>query len=540
MILRHYAFNYKKMTVRVTTLKYIFFLLFIVNQSLRAQSLMVGSFGDQYLKSLQLQGKLPLNQSLTSRPFLATSPSQYDSFFKLIDTGFRQSKSKKVSLIDFRVLPATLTLKNNTDHPYGWNENGLLSAPGLQTRYSGGFFAKAGPLTVQLIPEFFTAQNTKYEINEFYGTIPNNKLYNKTYWGQSSVRLNFLGFSAGISSENIYWGPGQFNALLMSNNAPGFLHYTINTTKPIKTPIGSFETQVILGRLNQDTAMPFENNYLKKVPSFRFNRFYSGLNFSFQPKWVPNFFIGINRSFQYREIDANKSGASFAQKYVPIFDKIFKSSLGGTQEDSIPRDQQVSLFTRWLFPKTHSEFYFEYGWNDHSYNFRDFWIDPEHSAAYLVGFKHLAPLSRDRWIEYTTEITQMAQTPDMLTRNAGNWYIYENGGYMHDNKILGAGSGMGNNVQTLQVRLLDKWDIIGIKIQRIQHEPVSHFAYWPLETIGQRPFKWTDIGLGLSGQKKLDNFLISGEVQYVKSNHYAWAQDNRTNLYFLLHLNYLW
>ena len=528
------------MSARYNPLKYIVLLLLIVNQSVKSQSLVIGSFGDQYLRTLQLQGKLPLNHALTSRPYLATSAKQYDSFFKLIDTSFRTSSIKQWSFVKLRLMPATLSYKLNSDHPYGWNENGLLSARGRQTRYTGGFFAQAGTLSIQLMPEFFTAENTEYEINDFYGTIPKNKLYNKSYWGQSSVRLNLIGLSAGISSENIYWGPGQFNALLMSNNAPGFLHYTFNTTKPIKTLIGSFEFQVILGRLNQDTSMPFENIYLKKNNNFRFDRVYSGMNFSFQPKWVPNFFIGVNRSFQYREIDIKKSGATFNQKYLPVFDKIFKSSLGGTQEDSIPRDQQVSIFTRWLFPKTHSEFYFEYGWNDHSYNFRDFWIDPEHSAAYLVGFKHMAALSRNRWLEYTTEITQMSQTTDMLTRNAGNWYIYENGGYMHGNKILGAGSGIGNNVQTIQVRLLHGLDIIGVKIQRIQQDPISHYAWWPLETIGQRPFKWTDIAIGLNGQKKFDRFILSGEMQYVKSNHYAWTLNNKSNLYFLLHLNYLW
>lgn len=520
--------------------RYFVLFLIVANQSVSAQSLVIGSFGDQYLRTLQLQGKIPMNNALTSRPFFIAEPKQFDSLFKLIDTSFHPAESKRISFIDFRPLPASIAFKYNTNYPFGWNENGFLTARGVQTRVSAGFFAKAGPLTIQLIPEYFTAQNSTYETNDFYGAIPKYGLYKKARWGQSSIRLNFLGLSAGIASENIYWGPGQFNALLMSNNAPGFLHYTINTTKPIKTPIGSFEGRIILGRLTQDTSMPFENVNLKKTTNFQYDRIYSGMNVSFQPKWVPNFFIGINRAFQYREIDMDRSGGSFAQKYIPVFDKIFKSSLGGTEEDLIPRDQQVSIFTRWLFPKSRSEFYFEYGWNDHSYNFRDFWIDPEHSAAYLVGFKHLVPLKNNRWIELTSEITQMAQTTDMLTRNAGNWYIYENGGYVHENKILGAGSGIGNNVQTIQARFLDGIENLGIKFQRIQQDPVARYASWPLETIGQRPFKWSDIVIGLNGQKKYSNILIGGEMQYVLSKHYAWAQANRTNFYFLLHFNYLW
>ena len=47
----------------------------------------------------------------------------------------------------------------------------------------------------------------------------------------------------------MWWGPGTRNSLIMSNNAPGFLHFTLNTKKPIETFIGSFEGQIISGKL---------------------------------------------------------------------------------------------------------------------------------------------------------------------------------------------------------------------------------------------------------------------------------------------------
>src|SRR5690606_12669349 len=73
--------------------------------------------------------------------------------------------------------------------------------------------------------------------------------YTRAYLGQSSIRLNLKSFSVGISSENLWWGPGRRNSLIMSNTAPGFLHATLNTLKPIYTPVGSFEGQLIAGRL---------------------------------------------------------------------------------------------------------------------------------------------------------------------------------------------------------------------------------------------------------------------------------------------------
>src|SRR5206468_1504691 len=128
---------------------------------------------------------------------------------------------------------------------------------------SAGVYAKYGMLSVQLQPEFVTAANDFFDPlnkNHFgvifarYYDIYNNidlparfgtSSYTRAYWGQSSIRLNYKSLSFGLSTENLWWGPGIRSSLLMSNNAPGFKHLTLNTTKPIKTPIGSFEGQLI-------------------------------------------------------------------------------------------------------------------------------------------------------------------------------------------------------------------------------------------------------------------------------------------------------
>jgi len=86
--------------------------------------------------------------------------------------------------------------------------------------------------------EFIFAQNNSYntgfskeggiEFVEIFG----EGAYSKLLPGQSSIRLNYGAFSLGASTENIWWGPGQYNSLLFSNNAIGFQHLTLNTQKP--------------------------------------------------------------------------------------------------------------------------------------------------------------------------------------------------------------------------------------------------------------------------------------------------------------------
>ena len=71
----------------------------------------------------------------------------------------------------------------------------------------------------------------------------------ENFMGQSFAKLNFGPITAGYSTENIWWGAGVKNSIIMSNNAPGFGHFTINSNKPIKTRSGTLEFQMVGAKL---------------------------------------------------------------------------------------------------------------------------------------------------------------------------------------------------------------------------------------------------------------------------------------------------
>ena len=523
------------MKLKAYRLIFILFVLFHYNSN--AQSIPVGTVLDDYFRILQLQGKIDPNFSNTSRPnFL---PFDRDSLYTLVDSSLIKNRVLKEHFVEFKPIIAQIRSQYNSLQPFGWNDEGMIKAKGIQTLARIGVYSRVGPLHIQFIPEHVNAENPPYDISKEFGTIQTSR-YQQNFIGQSSVRLNLNKISVGFSNENLYWGPGQFGALIMSNNAPGFAHYTLNTTRPIKTFLGSFEFQLVTGRLEQNPKEPFENLNLQTYSGWVQPRIFNGLNLVFQPKIFPNVFFGLNRAYQYSEINLKQQGNSFIQEYFPVFSGIFKSSVGGTDEDKIERDQQLSLYTRWLFPKSNAELYFEYGWNDHKDNFRDFWIDPEHAASYIVGFKKLLPLEKNRWLEFSSEIIQTAQTIDYLVRTAGDWYYYPNGGYNHYNQILGAGSGMGNNIQTIQVNLLRGLSKFGMKVQRIQHQPNPANGSLPIETLGLRPLRWTDIGIGFVAQKNWKNFIVSPELNFINSMNYAWTYRSNFNLFAQLNLTYLW
>lgn len=515
-----------------------------------AQTLPLGEQDlDGLLRSYQLTGKVDERLSFTVRPMVFSpvpGPASKrnhnrllrDSFYTWLDAS-RSLQPRSFHTRDYRgelvVLPVSWQFKFNSHHPYGWNDEGMIPAKGLQQQLSAGLFARYGPLSVQLQPQLVIAGNPAFATTTSYGA-PTNGNYTRLFAGQSAVRLTIGPISAGVSTENLWWGPGQFSSLLLSNNAPGFAHITLNTTRPIETPIGGFEFQLIGGRLDEDSADGglYENFNLRPAPLKQDWRYLNAMVFTYRPSFVPGLFVGMTRAFQLYSKNVNQPGLSFINKYVPVLSAIFKDNSGGSIEDARGRDQQISVFARMLFPQAHSEFYFEYGWNDHSANTRDFMGDPEHSAAYIVGGKKMVPLRKqNQWIEISGELTHMAQSVDYVVRNAGNWY--EHGtvqqGMTNQRQILGAGSGFGNNVQTLAVNWLKGVQKLGFTLQRIQHDPgalVGNFG-----NLGLREFVWNEWALGVQGRWAKNNWLFNLDMQFTNSQNYGWEKGKKAGNLFL-------
>lgn len=486
----------------------IFFCFFTVN-AINAQFITLQI--QEMLRVNQLSGDQTLKNSFSIRPLTTKD-------------------STKTSL---EILPFQLNTKYNSHHPYGWNDQGMIMAKGVQTMVSAGIRAKYGPLEIQIQPEFYYAANPNYASTAGYGSAA-GKSFSKLYGGQSAIKLILGTITLGASTQNLWWGPGQFSSLMMSNNAPGFFHYTFNTNQPIQTPIGSFEWQLVVGKLNEDTARAFENNFLKSFNPRNESRFFNGVVLTYQPKFFPNIFLGLTRSEHLYLSDRNKrTGLS---KYVPVL--LGASPEANASSASIPSDGAFSFFGRWILPKNKAEFYVEWGYNDFKQNFRDLAVNPSHAAALIAGFKKLVPIKNNQLLDISGEITQMAQTPSYILRNAGNWYVHGGvaQGFTYQNQIMGAGSGFGNNVQTLQIKKLKGQEFIGIKLQRIQQDPKGLGG--PASNLLMRPLQWNDVAIGFLGQKKFKEFWLSGEIQFVNSTNYGWEKGNAFNLFATANARY--
>jgi hypothetical protein len=489
---------------------------------------------DEQIRNLQLLNKIPSDQSLTIRPYHTDTKFNYAKILSLIDSNIQyngllyQSRGNSISL-----LPINFSQKLNTDHPYGWNDGAMSYSKGYQMQVGAGIFASFGNLKVQFRPEFIKTASGQYETNESWGLVTNG--LSKILPGQSSVRYDLGKVSLSASTQNLWWGPGIYNSMLMSNNAPGFFHYSFASNRPLKTFLGNFQFQIISAILKQDSSQGFEHRNLKKLNLQNRNRAYNALTFTFQPVIMKNITFGLTRAFQ-NLAENNISG--FVPKYLPVLGSFF----GSAYNDTINRDQILSFNTRWVFPKNHAEVYFEFGYNDAKDNFRDLMLDMSHASGYLFGFKKLSYLNKLDYVDFGAEVIRMAQTPSYLMRNAGNFYEHSSmrEGYTHKNQILGAGSGFGNNMQTVNLSYNRGWNKYGLIFNHIVQNPIQ-IVTSSIENLGLRTTKWEDFSYGIQSRYRYRNILFSANLEYVNSKNYLWINgSNRTNFYAFINTIFLW
>lgn len=521
--------------------------------TLLAQTLPVGlldNVEDAYRRQ-QLLGKDSSNSSYMIRPMFMSGNKNFDlnGDGKFTVNGLRKLLySDPKAKLEVYALPVVWQQQENTHHPYGINDGSMVQARGYETQISGGLFAKLGPLTVQLRPEYVYAENKTFQklsdapngvywntsIANYYSTIDlpdrfGDGQYSKLSWGQSSIRLNAGPVSLGLSNENLWWGPGVRNSLLMSNNASGFKHLTLNTTGPVKTFIGSFEAQIVAGRLDQSgVPVPSGPEYLPRAKGWRY---FSGIVATYQPKWVPNLYLGFDRTFIVKRSDM---GNSFGD-YFPIFKAVEKAAYvnsdGTNSDDSAWRDQYISVFARYVLPESKAEVYFEFGRNDHAYNLRDGLVEPEHTRAYILGFRKLIPLNRaDEFIQLGVEVTQLEKAGTRDTRASETWYTHYavRDGYTNRGQVLGAGIGPGSDLQTLDVSWVKGLKKIGLQFERQvnNNDLFYNFAYASADKNQFINRHWVDLSIAGKFAWTYKKFVLNSQLTYIKSLNYQYQWQN--------------
>jgi hypothetical protein len=530
--------------------------LSVLSVGVSAQTLPVGTSGiEDYYRRSQLLGLLDSTTSFTIRPltpgsqFGIKSPYDPDSTvapFKVNGTSWSEYNGKFTG----GLLPISLQLQNNSHHPYGWNDGAMIPAKGLQTLLSTGVYMKYGILSIQFKPEIVIAANQYFDdfnkdhfevitarYYDFYNNVDlparfGTGTYTKAYWGQSSIKLTYKALSFGLSTENLWWGPGMRNSLIMTNSAPGFKHLTLNTVKPIKTAIGSFEGQLIAGRLEGSGYPPllptreYFNNPLY-VPKSNDWRYLSGFVVTWQPKWISGLFLGLTRTAQSYSNDLGTVGS-----YLPFFSPYKKAT---ADEPIDKRDERSSVFMRWMWLQEHAEIYFEYGTNNNTSDFRNSLLKPEDARAYIFGIRKIMPFNkaRNENIMINIEVAQLQETSLSKINSALSWYInpYIRQGYTNRGEVLGAGIGPGANLQSLDVSWIKGLKRLGLQFERYIHN--NDFYYYAYQDSYDFRRHWVDLSVAANGEWNYKNLIFNAKVQGIKSLNYQWyLRQNIGDPYF--------
>jgi hypothetical protein len=490
---------------------------------------------DEQIRNLTLLGQLPNDNSLGERPYFTTNKLSYKKIISLIDSNLNyEGELYTKNNFNISLLPFNFLQKFNSNRPYGGNDGAMTYSRGYQFQASTGIFLHWGNLNIQLRPEYVNASNTSFKAVQYWGgsTVP----YRKFLPGQSSVRLDIGKITVSAGSENLWWGPGIYNSILMSNNAPGFFHYSLQTNRPLKNFLGTFQFHLIGADLTKDSSQVYENYGLKKRNINSSDRYLNSLAIDYTPSFLKNVTFGINRSIQ--TYTSSKVNGIILNK-LPALGAFFGATAAAA--DTFPRDQLVAISVRWFFPKDHAELYYQFAYNDAKENFRDLWLDMSHSTAYILGFKKLFTLTDQKYLDLGVEALKLAQTPSYLHRNAGNFYEHSQilEGYTNQNQILGSGSGFGNNIQTFSFSYNTHWNKIGLIFNHIANNPMELVS--GVNDLGLRTIKWDDYSYGIQSRYRYKNILFSANMEWVNSRNYQWIDGNNAgNFYVFLNTIFLW
>jgi hypothetical protein len=487
-----------------------FFVPILLNiQNLKAQNISLEkSFLHNYLREKQLIDLNEYDYSFAIRPV---------TFKNNIDSSLLISKRKNYFHTPIDILPISFSSIYNSHHPFGFNQGAMIPSQSPELYLSTGIYAVYKKWEFQFQPEFIYTANNQYETfaHENYDPIWYsyykwlNKIdapeqfgitpYFKSSLGQSKIQYNFNSkISASLSNQNIWWGPGIQNSLVLTNNAAGFQHFSLQTNKPYKTKIGSFESQILIGKLdNSDIPPPDTNRVMNAIhlytPKLNQWRFFSGYIITWQPKWIPNLYVGSARA---------------AITYNNNFKILDLLPLSANENYSVG-----SMFFRYILKESRAEFYGEYGNNDNN-----------NQRGYVFGFQKISHENKHhlRFI-VNAEIAQLDATSMNQILNATSWYTSSTvtQGYTQLGKVLGAGIGPGSNSQMLDISLIKGKNKFGVTFQRLVHNNDFYYnAYYP---INYWKAHWIDMSALYHTSILIKNqFYVNASFGIIRSLNYDW------------------
>lgn len=368
----------------------------------------------------------------------------------------------------------------NSALPLSFNDGPLWAGRGTSTITTAGIEVHAASVRLVLAPHLTTSENLAFQVIPF----PENDPAQRSVWanpfhpapssidlpyrfgdtrvrriglGQSSLSVGLSGLVAGVGTQNLWWGPGIRNAIVMSNNADGFAHAFVQTRDGVHTRIGRFDAQWILGRLDESGF--FDRDSTNNVRSL------SGLVVVWTPRADRGLSLGVSRTVFAPTTNGRMRGAA-------AFDVLRDVGTPNTHPtDSLKgRDQLFSFFARWVFPAAGLATYVEWARFEQPRSLRNALEFPGHSQAYTLGLEWASLPMRAGTFRLQAEATNLEPDASLRFGPVATTYTSRTvaQGYTHRGKTLGAAIGPGSSSQWLAGDLFGSTFRVGAFLERIR------------------------------------------------------------------------
>lgn len=357
------------------------------------------------------------------------------------------------------LLSPEITTVANSWIPFSLNDGAMWASRGWNGQVRLGARVEWGRFFAVFAPEFIASDNGRYEMPHPATTLPlpagRNPLSSPWHTrpsidtplrfgshgfsladpGQSSVGVRFGAITAGLSSENEWWGPGIRNAIVLSNNAAGIPRAFVRTGHPLRTAIGTIEGSWFLGGL-------FESRYFDNVWQDD-RRSISGIALTWRPKFEPDLTLGVARTVYASVIGWDRLPSH-------ILDVLRGRGTHTTADSGAvnSREQITALFGRWVFPAARFATHFEWARTEWPTSLRDFLMSPTHSQGYTLGLEWATPVGPSpNLLRFQAEHTYLERSPSYRDRPLASFYTSASvaQGYTQRGQVIGAAVGPGGS-----------------------------------------------------------------------------------------------
>lgn len=372
----------------------------------------------------------------------------------------------------------------NSQMPFSQNDGAMWAGKGLSTRTLLGFKLEGARARLIVAPELIVSGNADWVLrHDFYAPDlpPGRSKFDLPYYvgdftidqpmrfgdkpigrldlGETTALVVVRRMELGFSNENEWWGPGIRNAIVLSNNAPGFQHLFLRTAHPIDTRLGWVDMRWLVGGLTESPY--FDTVSTNNVRSL------ASLAVTLQSHWDPNLSFGFARSVY-------STATGWGQVPWRWFDVFSRTS--DTVNRKVKKDQLFSLFTRWVFPADGVEVYGELGRIRLKRSLRDLFIAPNDTQGYTLGAQWRGGAWNGGDVRIQSEITQLEQSATFRDGPLPSWYTSTRviQGYTNRGEMLGASIGPGASSQFVAADYLKSGWRLGTFLGRIRWNEDVH------------------------------------------------------------------